>query len=212
MEFQKMKKLIVTFLITFIVGTQLLYAQWADLKLPAGRGGAVHTVCVKGTKLFAGKNEGIYVSEDNGLLWRKINPDLPARYYYPWLRSIAATDEFIVVAGSDMDVHVSTDDGETWIKQGLEIGPRTAPQTVAANGDWIICGYPLDRYFNGQSTDGGQTWTEFESEPKPVISAAIQDSIAIVGTTSGLYRSVDFGSTWNKVHSISTREDAPFPM
>ena len=119
-----MKIFLLTISMNFILCTQLLYAQWTDLKLPAASGGAVHSLAVKGTKLFTGKDEGIYVSDDNGLHWRKINPDLTARYSTnPNLRSIVATDEYMVVGGLDMDVHILTDDGENWIKQGLEVAP-----------------------------------------------------------------------------------------
>lgn len=199
-----MKNLLLTFAATFVFGTQLLHAQWTNIVLPASRGGAIHSVCVKGTKLFAGKNEGIYVSEDNGIHWKKINPYLPARNYNPLLRSIAATDEYIIVAGSDMDVHISTDDGETWIKQGLETNsPRTAPIVIAANGDWIIHGHSWGPYSGGQSTDRGQNWSGFPTEMRPVVSAAIRDSIALVGTPSGLFQSLNYGLTWNRVHNIS---------
>jgi photosystem II stability/assembly factor-like uncharacterized protein len=50
-----------------------------------------------------------------------------------------------------------------------------------------------------QSTDRGQSWSNFPSEIEYVVSAAIQDSIALIGTPSGLFRSADYGSTWTKV-------------
>ena len=198
-----MIKYLVTTIMIFALYTQLLYAQWTYITLPAGRGGAVHSICIKGTKLFAGKHEGIYVSEDNSLHWRKINPYLPPRYSNPYLFSIAATDEYIVVAGSDMGVHISTDDGETWINQGFETALRRTPYVIAANGKWIICGYPITGYPNSwQSTDKGQSWSKFPSNIEYVYSAAIQDSIAIIGTSTGLFRSDDYGFTWNNVYEI----------
>jgi photosystem II stability/assembly factor-like uncharacterized protein len=121
-----MKFVILYFVTSLVFGTPLLNGQWTSLELPAGRGGAVYSIAVKGTKLFAGKSDGVYVSEDNGLHWKKINPPLAPRDINLNSRSIAATDRYIIVAGSNMDLHISTDDGETWIKQGLERGFYTA--------------------------------------------------------------------------------------
>jgi photosystem II stability/assembly factor-like uncharacterized protein len=208
------KFILLPIIITFFLCTQLLYAQWTDVALPAGHGGAVHSLCVNGTKLFAGKNEGIYVSDDNGLHWRKINPNLPARYSSkPNLRSIVATDEYMIVGGLDMDVHISTDDGESWTKQGLEIAPRTVPSRIAADGDWIICGSPIiNSTFSRQSTDRGQSWSSFPAEIGPIATAAIQDSIALIGTESGIFRSADYGSTWIKVNGTHTPLSEEIPI
>jgi photosystem II stability/assembly factor-like uncharacterized protein len=123
-----------------------------------------------------------------------------------------ATDDYIVAACSDMDVHISTDDGENWVNQELAPTPRSTPYIMAADGDWIICGEPLGLHFNGQSTDGGQSWAEYDSVPRPIVSAAIRDSIALVETPNGLFRSVNYGLTWNKVHTISTEDYDPQPI
>jgi photosystem II stability/assembly factor-like uncharacterized protein len=208
-----MKIFLLTTIMNFILCTQLLYAQWTDLKLPAASGGAVHSLAVKGTKLFAGKNEGIYVSDDNGLHWKKVNPYLPPRYSdYPQLRSIVATDDYIIVSCVDKDVHISTDDGENWVNQELETVPRRTPVNIAADGDWIICGYPLGYVFNGQSTDGGQSWIPFDSDPAPVLSATIKDSIALVASLSGLFRSVNYGSSWEKVYDLFNKLEDPISI
>ncbi|MBN2424598.1 MAG: T9SS type A sorting domain-containing protein [Calditrichaceae bacterium] len=207
-----MKALLSLTIICILLHAQLVFAQWTDIELPTSSGGAVNSICVKGEKIFAGKDEGIYISEDNGLHWRKMNPDLQPRYSLdPNLRLVVATNEFIIITGSDLDVHISKDDGETWIKQGLATSPRTTPDRIAAGGDWIICGETIGYCFNGQSLDGGLTWTEFDSLTS-IISAGINDSIALVATSSGLLRSADYGSSWHKVLNISIDLNDPVPI
>lgn len=207
-----MKNLLLSFIIISIFSTQFVYSQWTDMLLPAAPGGDINSIVIKGDKIFAGKREGIFVSDDDGLHWRKINPKLPARYFDPQLFSIIATDDYIVVALANDDVHISWDNGVTWISQGLTTHPHTTPFIMAADGDWIICGQVIEGYFNGQSTDAGQSWTQYDSIPSPIYSAAIHDSVAFVATPSGLFRSVDFGTNWDKVHDISTIVEDPLPI
>jgi len=207
-----MKNIYIIFILLLFLCHQSIYGQWTSVELPAAPGGAVNCLAVKGTKLFAGKKEGIYVSDDNGLNWIKLNLGLPARYTNPNLLSIVTTDEYIVAACADEDVHISRDDGETWISQGLINSARTTPYIVAADRNWIICGQILGHHFNGQSTNAGQNWAEYDSVPRPIFSAAIQDSIALVGSQTGIFRSFNYGSDWNKVYDMAVDWNDPLPI
>lgn len=188
------EKLILLFLI-FLSTSQ---AQWKKIIMPSSRGGGVYSVCIKDSNIFVGMDAGVYLSKDNCLHWVNVNPDLPPRERSPKAVSLASNSKNIITAFREPNVYLSSDNGTNWSMAGINGGLRSTPTVIATNGNWIIGGYPGGNY---QSRDNGKSWMQTSNLP-PIVSAALQDSIALAATYSGIYRSTDYGSSWIKVHSF----------
>src|SRR5271166_5372054 len=67
--------LIVSVLFVAIVDPTGVRAQWEQTNGPYG--GAVYSLAVSGSNLFAGTGQGVYLSTDNGTSWIPRNAGLP---------------------------------------------------------------------------------------------------------------------------------------
>ena len=63
-----------------------LNAQWVKTNGPCGRGGEINSICISGSDIIAGTDNGVYVSKDNGMSWLNINPQVTAGRTVPYIR------------------------------------------------------------------------------------------------------------------------------
>jgi photosystem II stability/assembly factor-like uncharacterized protein len=182
-----------TFLITIL--PTVLSAQWVRTSLPDS-GASLDRIAVLGTKIFAGTaNRGLFFSTDDGTTWE--SPD--SSYLDSgrvWFLSVAGT-RVITEVGSLANFIYSSDTGRTWNIQigGGIVGPEwfgVVPHgskwfTMISNAIYV-------------SNDSGSFWTPFTSyfvnKSMDVMSLAFTDTETFVGTTNGIYASMDDGLTW----------------
>ena len=177
-------------------------AQWSDITMPGGLGGAVYSVCAKDSFLFAGTDAGIFRSSDNGEHWKKVNPLFLPREFTPTAMSIVANGPYIIAGFREPDVYISSDNGESWTAAGLLAiaGRRATPSEIGASGDWVIGGgSPFPAY---QSINNGVSWEQIPSSSN-LSSAVVQDSIALFAQPN-IYRSNDSGKIWTLVRSLAS--------
>ena len=138
-----------------------------------------------GTKLLIGTQSGMYSSVDAGVTWTAVNTGYPTSIYGSLSSSGAA-----IVAGLNSSLLVSTNSGVTWINTGLAYGsfPCIA---IASNKIWVGSS-------NGAnvSVGNGVSWNTVTGLPA-MMGLASNSSGLYAGTSTGVYRSVDGGSTWS---------------
>lgn len=113
-----------------------------------------------------------------------------------------AYDGSTLYAGRVQKIHVSTDQGATWVER--DIGINSNVFTIFPNGSTLFAG----TYQGGvmRSLDRGATWSAANNGiPTPVNAR----SFALVGNTlfvalqgAGLYRSTDNGTNWSSVTNL----------
>ena len=199
-------------------------AQWRSIN--PGAGGQVQdVVCdpnIEGRLFLASDMEGIYVSEDNGESWHSKGDLLQNRVY-----SIAITpgNSRKIFVGTLYGLEISNDGGASF--DLVEITRKKSIGAIAIsphNPSIIIAGLgwrddlDFSDYFGMRaegtgelflSTDGGHSWKLiiYDTDPlgqRNVISIqfdAKESGQVYIGTTKGVFKSVDNGNSWGKINS-----------
>ncbi len=152
--------------------------------------------------VYLGGTGGLWLSRDGGLGWQQ----LPALSAARWmaLSPAFATDRTLIVDGQ-----ISTDGGTTFAPlAGSVEGPVAFSPDYATDRTLWAGGQRLRR-----SDDGGQTWTDFESQSllrgRPVFAVGVirvnlaEPARVFVGTDRGLVASHDNGVQWTRTNFSS---------
>lgn len=150
--------------------------------------------------LFLAATSGVWVSRDGGLAWQKTPGPAPAASVV--LSPAYASDRTLTA-----DAQISKDGGATWQPLvGVE-GPVAFSPTYASDNTLWAGGTRLRK-----STDGGQTWTDFQTvsslRNRPVYAIQVVQVVSneyrvFVGTDRGLVQSLDNGASWASVNVTS---------
>jgi YD repeat-containing protein len=189
---------------TFYAGTRYSGAlksgdgggSWTPINtgLAANHVYALVTDPVTPTRLFAGTEMGLFVSNDGGASWGRPAGTLPGRS----VSELAFAGNTLLTV-SEFGLYRSLDGGSTWLT------PTTDLPAVRINV--LLAGSPAGTVYAGtalgpyKSTDGGDTWTTWGTgmANQDVHALAIDPADAnhvVAGTTAGLFVSTDGGSTW----------------
>ncbi len=148
-----------------------------------------------GTTLFAGTQNGIFRSTDDGTTWTAANTG------YTGARAAAfAVQGSNLVVGSDSGIFLSTDMGVSWAEKndGLTFSSYKQISAFAQDGNHLYAGGYSGIFL---STDGGTSWqnsTPGLSGVTILSMAAIGHNI-FAGTVSGVYLSTNDGANWSKM-------------
>ncbi len=215
-------KYILSLLVIGILGITGLEAQW--LSINPGAGGQVQDVVGDpsnpGTLYLASDMEGVYKSTDNGESWDitgvlmhnrvyavTVDPGNPERLYVGTLYGLHTSDD----GGDNYDFVFPT--------RGTSIGciavdPASSENVIVGPGrrddsDFIS---KLDDQANGVgmvylTKDGGVGWDEIIFDSNPATDKNIWNicydqnntSIVYLGSTKGIFKSSDGGSSWSKI-------------
>lgn len=159
--------------------------SWSDLDLPTPN---VHAVLVDDEGIYAGvRPAGVYRSGDGGGSWIRLRgfDGAPGVDSWPtnphrdeaWVRTLAtpATERDLLVAGVEVGGLVySRDGGETW--RGCPDVPDDVHHiTCRSPTEWVVsCGTGGPAGVGGvfRTTDGGATWTRFDTGDRPYVRAS----------------------------------------
>ena len=160
---------------------------------------------------FAGRQSGLYISEDGGQSWRYAYGSLDLVDHLP-TPAVAVSPDFgsdrLVLAGAAGGVLYSVDAGESW-QVVLFRDPPPVVIDLAVSPDFLhdgtlFAGTMEDGVFN--SSDRGGHWASwnFGLLDLNVICLAISRSFAedetiFVGAESGIFRSTNGGRAWREV-------------
>lgn len=176
--------------------------EWLQVAAPAEAAPA--RTIVAGTvphRAYLVGRRDLYVSEDSGSSWRRVEHSLPSNQPEFTELVIAPPPGERLYAIVDARLFISTDGGATWgaLRDGL---PETRLEALgvdpsAAGRIWLSSG---DRIY--RSDDSGSTWRSVGAplpEPGTVVRGIAADATArsiVLATHRGLYRSSDEGQSW----------------
>jgi photosystem II stability/assembly factor-like uncharacterized protein len=143
--------MLLTGIISF--STNQLMAQWLQTNGP--RGGEAFCLSSIDTLLFAGTEDGVYRSGDDGANWEQAGPKTIVRALSV---ESAGASGFHLFAGTFNDgVYLSTDPGDTWAQVNFGLLNRSV-HCLAANDSTLFAGTDTSGVFI--STDGGANWRQ----------------------------------------------------
>lgn len=171
----------------------------------SGRTLGVLSLVMKGAKLFAGTNIGIFVSSDHADNWTRLSFDSRNGFVQCLL-----VDDSLIFAGVDAGwngclnglggIFRSTDDGVTWtsVNSGLaDYGPDKRVFAIANIGTTLNAGTMAGGAF--YSTNHGANWIHSQgSNNLYFTSFAAIDSNLFAGLYPGAYQSTDYGKSWTR--------------
>lgn len=100
-------------------------------------GGAVYSIVVSGSNVFAGTESGVYLSTDHGKHWTVKNNGLPVTDIY----NMAASGSKIFAAVFGLGVYESSDNGNSWIKFNTGLNDSQLNVfSLTVNGNYIFAG------------------------------------------------------------------------
>jgi photosystem II stability/assembly factor-like uncharacterized protein len=165
----------------------------------------VHSLIVSGANLFAGTEDGIFRSSDNGEIWTAVNNGLPknGNVYYP-INSFAILGSKIFVGWGETDqyrgttiggVVISTNDGISWTAYDTGLS-NTCINTITISESYLFAGTDSGIY---RSPINESNWTMTTLDTVSVSSFAVNGNTLYAGTDKGVFLSTNIGATWTYV-------------
>jgi photosystem II stability/assembly factor-like uncharacterized protein len=157
---------------------------------------------------------GILRSKDGGVTWSKSLDFTQDQNKGIWDIEVAPSDPTIVYAATTDGVYKSLDGGDSWnlahnvvLANDLAVHPNDPNKVVVGAGNQSSPGHGIYR-----TADGGATWTkvllgaadnangkiqlDYAKSNPDVLFASIGNGLSSAEGASWLYRSTDFGATW----------------
>ncbi len=165
--------------------------------VPELRDAYVKTIKKSGSNLFAGTSEGLYVTSATSTSWSKFE-NFPSVGIW----DIEVNGNKIFVA-SDEGVYLSKNDGDSWKSLPNSHSPYKQMIHLGVNDSMLVAGNTSGLYRILPDSSDWEKINFFESEE--IFSLNIIDSVIYASSMNSgiIYRSFDYGRTWNNV-SIST--------
>ncbi len=161
----------------------------------ASKGSSSRYIVNNGNTYFSCTDSGLYKSTDNAITWNKITAGLPTSTYSP--NQIIKGNTELYLATTNSGVYKSADSGLTWTAANAGFVTTIARLKWHQNKLYAACAGGLLL-----SVDSGLTWTSLNSSlgvlNRNVTDFTItNDSIITCLNYSKIYRSTDYGTTWN---------------
>jgi len=166
--------------------------------IPALDGAIIFTYYCEGSNIYAGGQNKLYRSTDNGNTFTTINLNFPFGIVNLYsITSIGST----LFAGTSYDgVYSSTDNGSTWFSANEGMGPKNVRAITKTNLSTLIAGSHYVGIY--RSTDMGVLWSKSVSGFPAGISILTllgSETGIYAGTRDGVYRTENNGDSWIKL-------------
>ncbi len=187
--------ILISFLFIF---NSKITAQWVQNDGPYG--GTVLSIVVAGSNIYAGGNDGLFISSNNGENWRSLGNGLPKWHSIYSLMF----DGPKLYAGASYGMYVSTDYGENWSKLNIDYTVRS----FAINDSVIVAASDYNGMF--VSTNYGKRFISASNglpEHVALYDVAIMGDTMITATFGkGIYISTNNGQNWIESNEGITTE------
>lgn len=167
------------------------------------QGGDVRALVLKGTTVFAGTDNGVWKSADEGQSWQYCSAN--AR-----IVGLCVQGRYLFVMTENNGVWRSEDDGMTWEIVNIPVDPDRQVTMIDAAFGVIIAGASGGAGVLFMSRDSGKTWVELNTKtdfPRfyGCRSLLRMDSLLFLGSekygsNGGIICSRDSGMTWERVN------------
>ncbi|MBI5652215.1 MAG: AAA family ATPase [Chloroflexi bacterium] len=186
------------FLIVFVSATSTRAEggiTWTPTNGPTG--GQINTLALAPGLIYAGANNGVFISRDDGAHWQAISRGLPEALTINALAILSDPNQ--VLAGTREGIYRTRDGGATWTLAD----PRLADQFVLAllidpQSPNIIYAGTTATILKSENT--GETWSETGKELPSArvwgLAAAPDGSAIFAATETSVYVSRDRGAHW----------------
>lgn len=195
--------------------------SWEDRTPPIEYTSTLINISQQGQTIFAAENQKLFTSHDTGLTWtEQLVPGVESWGAFSFSNDTATIMAKTYDEAWVLNIHVSTDGGQTWIQGNSPVIDGGGQQIAAVVGqdDTLVLSGGIDYIENPQlyiSTDLGDTWTTrqihtFDPAQKTVMSSdgkLIYAAGSTSESSSGLAVSRDLGATWSVVTS-----DVPYSV
>src|SRR5690606_21729614 len=191
-----MQTLIPAFLISFLLFSIKIYAQWVPTSNFPSNGGGVFSLAASQSGLLAGTSDGgIFLTSNNGIDWNEANSGLTNLSVY----SIAVTSSHIFAGTFGGGIFRTSTANINWneVNSGLT-GDEV--YSIVISGSNIFAGTNEGFFF---SSDNGENWEERNSGlPNSNVRAIIiSGSNIFAGAGFSVYISSNNGMNWTEVNS-----------
>ncbi len=181
------------------------YGQW--IKSNGPKATVTRTLAAKGNIVFAGTDNGMFRSVNNGSCWTPINSRLPAT---DTVLSMAVVDSFIFIGTLHDGIFRSADNGDSWIStnNGFPKDSGTSNDFCSVSSISVIGSSMLAGTFQKGiflSTDKGESWQPMNSGLTNLNVFALissgNDFFSGNGMGGGVFLSSNAGITWTKANN-----------
>ena len=184
-----MKKTLFYIFLTLIFqfGFFKTYAQWLQTCKPYG--GVSTCLVTKGTNIFIGTNDGVFLSTNNGSSWAQVNNGLTDKY----INSLAVSGANIFAGTSD-GVFLSTNNGISWTQANNGL-TNINVYLLVVSGNNI---FAISHECVFLSTNNGSSWTKANNglPGSNIFSLVTNGTNIFVLTGSGAFLSTNNGNNW----------------
>jgi len=173
-------------------------AYWVQLDSGlVGGSSIVYCLAASGSGIFAGTDDGVYLSADSGNTWLPVNGDISINN----ISSLALSGGSGILAGtSGSGVYLSTNNGGVWspVNNGL-----TDPLVLSLAADSPILYAGTDGGGVFYSANNGSSWAAVNNGltgyTTAIYSLLINGNTVYAGTDNGLFQSTNNGADWEQV-------------
>jgi ligand-binding sensor domain-containing protein len=174
-------------------------AQWVQTSGPGV--GWVYALTVNGLNFFAGTNQGVFLSTNNGTSWTAVNSGLTNVF----IRSLVFSGSNLFAGTYGGGVFLSTNNGNSWAAVNSGLSVNDTVMALAVSGTNIFAGTYRGIFL---STNNGASWTEVNSGlpadtlHRHIYSLAVSGSNVFAGPLGGgVYLSTNNGTSWTAVNN-----------
>jgi len=184
-------KLLLT--LAFLVCTLALRAQWVENNNGL-YGGVITALVANGSNLFAGTNNGVFFSTNNGSSWTAVSTGLTNTS----VQSLVVSGSNLFAGTNGGGVFLSADNGSSWTPVNTGLPANCSVESLLVSGSNLLAGTSGGVYL---STNSGTTWTALLPGLQTNSIAAIGGNLFAGTYGSGVYLSTNNGTSWTAVNS-----------
>jgi photosystem II stability/assembly factor-like uncharacterized protein len=173
--------------------------SWSELKIGLkGQELYIQGLTSSGTYVFAATQDGLFISDDNGVTWVKANITY-GNYMNIGIEEVIIIGDKILAA-TYVGIFISTDNGKSWTTSNAL--KDEGLYTLTQSGDNLFAGTFSGIYL---SADNGDSWTNVNNglslTDNCIWSIVTKDEKVFFACYDGVFVSADNGSSWKAVNN-----------